>query len=453
VLQRYPGAVVVVSHDRAFLDRHANRIVELEMGQLTEYKGNYSEYVRQKAERSSQLAARRSTLDRQIAHVSRFIERFGAKATKATQARSRKKQLEKLVAERATLVEGPSRRGLKLRFPPAPRSGEIALRMEGVAKAYGENRVYESLDFELRRAERVALVGPNGAGQSTLLRMAAGALEPDAGTRELGHNAHSAFYAQHQLDALDASRSVYGEIEAGAQTEDVPRLRTLLGTFLFSGDDIEKRVAVLSGGEKARLALAKLLLLRANVLVLDEPTNHLDIQARDILTEALDQFTGTLLLISHDRHFIDALATRVVEVTRGPDGARLRSFAGNYSEYERRLEAEVSPEAAGPAETRRKSRRTAARDRERERAERRLREAASRAEEAIEATEREIEQLDWRAAEPEVARDGERMREISEKRAALQSSLHEHYQAWERAQLELERAADGDPRETLDAAR
>ena len=240
---------------------------------------------------------------------------------------------------------------MRVRFASGVRPGKVVLRMERVAKAYGEKVVYRSLDFELARGERVALVGPNGAGKSTLLRLAAGALEPDGGARELGHNVHCAFYAQHQVDALDARRTVLGELEHDALTDDVPRLRSILGAFLFSGDEIDKKVAVLSGGEKARLALAKLLLARANFLVLDEPTNHLDMEARDVLTQALADYDGTLLFVSHDRLFIDTLATRVVEITPGEDEARVRVFLGGYATYAEALErdAEAAAEAARPA--------------------------------------------------------------------------------------------------------
>jgi len=437
VLASYPGAVVVVSHDRVFLDRHTNRIAELEGARLSLYKGNYSGYVTQKALRLEDVEARRANLERAIAHKEKFVARFRY-GTKASQAQSRLKAIDKLQAELEELPEAAAQRKMRARFSAGVRPGEIVLRMERAAKAYGENTVYRSLDFELKRGERVALVGPNGAGKSTLLRLAAGALTPDRGARELGHNAHCAFYAQHQVDALDASRTVLGELEHEAKLDDIPRLRGILGAFLFSGDDVDKKVSVLSGGEKARLALAKLLLARANFLVLDEPTNHLDMDARDVLTEALAGYGGTLLFVSHDRLFIEALATRVVEITPGQGEARVRHFLGGYESYAAALakEAEPAPKqrssapkpaAAPPKPAKRK-----------DNAQRKLRERAEALEREIESLEAAVTRLDWLAADPEVAKDGERMREIAAERRAQKDKLDALYPEWERISAEAE---------------
>jgi ATP-binding cassette subfamily F protein 3 len=440
VLASYPGAVIVVSHDRAFLDRHVERILELEVGRATTYVGGYNAYVEAKAQRELELEARRRNLDRKIAHVESFVKRFGAKATKATLVNSRKKMLERLRAERAE-AEPTARAGraMRVRFPDPPRSGERALRLAGIAKAFGETRVYTSLDLEVRRGDRVALIGPNGAGKSTLLRLSAGVLPPDAGVREPGHNVHMAFYAQHALDALDPHRSVFEEIERDAPTALVPRLRGLLGAFLFSGDDIDKRVSVLSGGEKARLALARLLLQRANFLVLDEPTNHLDIHAQDVLIEALRGFGGTLMFISHDRTFINALANRVVEVTPGESGAQVRSFPGNYDDYERALARATE----GVADTARRdgAKRGPSPARRRPKAMFTLRRLESRSndlEAEIESTESELERNGWLSAEPGTASDGERMRALSEERQGLEATLAQLYADWEQTHVELE---------------
>jgi ATP-binding cassette subfamily F protein 3 len=438
VLDSYPGAVIVVSHDRTFLDRHVTRVAELSHARLTAYAGNYTAYLEQKVHRERELRSRRANLDRQIEHAQKFVERFGAKATKATQAESRKKKIAKLRQERDGLALAPERRRLKFRFKSVPRSGDIVLRLEAVSKAYATTRVYDGLDLELRRGERIALVGPNGAGKSTLLRIAAGLLPIDSGTRELGHNVTAAFYAQHQLDALDPSHTVLEEVESSAALAEVPRLRTLLGTFLFSGDDTLKKVSVLSGGEKARVALAKLLLGEANFLILDEPTNHLDLQAREVLQNALQQFDGTLLFISHDRSFINALANQVIEVLPGSDSAVLRRFAGDYDEYGRRLEAEEVSTAPVPRPARAKRGRETLESRQRQKRLRELRTRAGDAETAIEADEQELERLGWLSADPALTRDGERMRDLQKDRRGLEERLPTLYSEWETLTAQIE---------------
>jgi ATP-binding cassette subfamily F protein 3 len=345
--------------------------------------------------------------------------------------------LERLEAERADADPEPrDRRAMRVRFPEAPRSGERVLRLAGIAKSYGETVVYRALDLEVVRGERIALVGPNGAGKSTLLRLAADVLPAEAGLREPGHNVRVGFYAQHALQALDPDQTVLGEIGRTAALDQVPQLRGLLGAFLFSGDDVEKRVSVLSGGEKARLALAKLLLARPNFLVLDEPTNHLDIRAQDVLIDALQRFGGTQLFISHDRTFINALATRILEVTPGPDGACVRSFPGNYDDYARKLDAEeASLEAPGgsakpTAPRRRRAKPTFTL--------RRLQGRAGELERDIEASEAELERIGWLAADPAVARDGERMRALAGERQTLEAKLAVLYSDWERTSTEIE---------------
>jgi len=440
VLATYPGAVIVVSHDRVFLDRHANRIVELESERLTSYKGNYSAYVEQKALRLDDVEARRANLERAKAHKEKFVARFRY-GTKASQAQSRLKAIDKIQAQLDELPEAAAARKMRARFAPGVRPGEIVLRMERVAKAYGDNTVYRTLDFELKRGERVALAGPNGAGKSTLLRLAAGALTPDSGVRELGHNVHCAFYAQHQVDALEPSRTALAELESAAKLDDIPRLRGILGSFLFSGDDVEKKVSVLSGGEKARLALAKLLLARANFLVLDEPTNHLDMDAQDVLTEALADYGGTLLFVSHDRRFIEALATRVVEITPGAGEARVRTFLGGYEAYAEALarEAEPLPKKAAPKPSGvARAPRDDSAQRGRDKGKRKLRERSQALELEIESLEAAITRLDWLAAEPDTAKDGERMREIAAERRAQKEKLEALYPEWERISQELD---------------
>jgi ATP-binding cassette subfamily F protein 3 len=440
-LAAHAGGVVVISHDRAFLRRHANRVAELRDMRLRVFDVGYDQFVADEALRAEQLEAERAQQERKQAQTREFIERFRYKASKARQVQSRIKALEK----QAPVEAGPkAARAMRMRIPEPARAGEQVLRLEGIAKRYGEKAVYAGVDFGVRRGERVALVGPNGAGKSTLLRIGAGVLAPDAGERTLGHNVAVAFYAQHQLESLDPARSVLEELERVAALEDVPRLRGHLGAFLFSGDDVAKKVAVLSGGEKARVALAKLLLRPANFLVLDEPTNHLDLAAVEVLEDALAGYTGTLLLISHDRAFLDAIATRIVEVL---PGGVLNSWPGTYSEYETRkregaqpVNAPAGAQPAAAPEQQEKSERIAARARSKEQA--RERERAARRAAAL---EREIGELEERLAlltaqlgEPDVYRDGELVRAIEADRSELSAELARLYPEWEQALLVAE---------------
>jgi ATP-binding cassette subfamily F protein 3 len=329
---------------------------------------------------------------------------------------------------------------MRLRIPAPVRAGDVVLRLEGVHKSYGATVVYRGVDFLLRRGDRVALAGPNGAGKSTLLRIAAGVLGLDAGSRKLGHNVTVAFYAQHQLETLNGSRSVLAELESVASVEDVPRLRGHLGAFLFSGDDVQKQVSVLSGGEKARLALAKMLLRPSNFLVLDEPTNHLDVAACEVLEDALADYQGTLLFISHDRAFINALATRVVEVRDGV----LRDHTGNYEDFERSAAAPPAasqePSARAPAPAEQKEVRIAAReqDKQRVRQQVRARKRLAAVEQEIAQHESALEQLGWRLGDPEVHRDGAAVRALEAERGELRGKIEALYREWERLAAELE---------------
>jgi ATP-binding cassette subfamily F protein 3 len=343
-LERFPGAVIVVSHDRTFLRRQTNRIIELDgRGGFQLYEGGYDRYLEQRDLQRTELLARKVNQDRQIAEKERFITRFGAKASKARQAQSRVKALEKI--ERIE-IEPERGKSIRLRIPTPARSGECVLSLKNLTKRYGQDVIYDGVDFEIQRGEKVALAGPNGAGKSTLLRIAAAAIEFDSGERTLGHNVQLAFFAQHQLESLDANATVLEELARDAPIDDIPRLRSHLGALLFAGDDVDKKISVLSGGEKTRVAFAKLLLRPANLLILDEPTNHLDIAACEVLEEAFRAYEGTLLFVSHDRTFINALATRVVDV----DSGRLESHLGNYDTYlERR--ARMAAQAAESSTT------------------------------------------------------------------------------------------------------
>jgi len=339
-LQDYPYALVLVSHDRYFLDVTVGRVTEIAGFRLEEYAGNYSAFER---EREKRLALRRAAYERQqdeIRRVQRFIDRFRAKNTKAVQVQSRIRMLAKM--ERLAPPEA-TRRAIVVPQPPCPRSGKIALELRQVCKAYGDVPVFDRVDLRILRGSRVALVGPNGAGKSTLMRLLAGSEDPDRGERVVGHNLHAAFFAQDHGERLDPRRTVLAAVESAAPTDFVPQVRGLLGAFLFSGEEVEKLVGVLSGGERNRLALARLLVRPSNLLLLDEPTNHLDIASKDVLLEALRKYEGTVVFVSHDRHFVAALADHVVEV----GGGRLREFPGGYEDFLWKREQERLASAGG----------------------------------------------------------------------------------------------------------
>jgi ATP-binding cassette subfamily F protein 3 len=437
-LAAFRGGVVVVSHDRAFLRRHALRVAELAGGRLTLFPGGWDFYLEERERRREQAEAQRAAQDRKVAETERFIERFRYKASKARQVQSRIKALGKLERVEAP---GKSARRMRLAIPDPARAGAVPLELVGVHKAYGDQVVYRGVDLQIRRGEKVALVGPNGAGKSTLLRILAGVLPFEQGERRVGHQVQVAFYAQHQLDALDPRATVLGELERGAALEDHPRLRSHLGAFLFPGDDVQKKVSVLSGGEKARLALAKLLLRPSNVLVLDEPTNHLDVSACEVLESALIDYPGTLVVISHDRAFLNAVATRVIEVK----GGALREFPGNYDDYLRRVSGAVGGSAKGPDAPQDKSSEAARAASEARRQERRTAEKSRRRFSALEAeiAEREsaLEALTLRLSDPELWRDAEQARRLSADRDALRATLDGLYPEWERLAVLLEPAA------------
>ncbi|GMO17980.1 ABC-F family ATP-binding cassette domain-containing protein [Bradyrhizobium sp. TM233] len=324
-LHDYEGTLLMTSHDREFINRVISKVIEIDSGSLTTYTGDYEFYEQQRAQNEKQQQAQFERQQAMLAKEIKFIERFKARASHAAQVQSRVKKLDKI--ER---VEPPRRRqSVAFDFPPAPRSGEDVVALKNVHKGYGAKRIYDGLDFMIRRRERWCVMGVNGAGKSTLLKLVAGASEPDLGTVAVGGSVKMGYFAQHAMDLLDGEQTVFQSLEYAFPTAGQGSLRALAGCFGFSGDDVEKRCRVLSGGEKARLVMAKMLFDPPNFLVLDEPTNHLDLATKEMLITALADFEGTMLFVSHDRHFLATLSNRVLELT--PEG--IHQFGGGYTEY------------------------------------------------------------------------------------------------------------------------
>ncbi len=441
-LRDYPKAVVLVSHDRFFMDQVCPRTTEIWNQALTDYPCCYSRYLVEREERIARLTEAKRRQDEEIAKMEEFIARFRYKTDKAALVQSRIKQLEKI--ER--IVMPPERRRIHFTFPDPPRSGRVVLELEGITKAYGELTVLNGVSLTIERGEKISLVGCNGAGKTTLMRILAGE-GFGKGEMTVGANVVRDYFAQDQTSALNSDRTVYEELLSEAPYDRVPVLRDLLGAFLFSGDDVNKPVGVLSGGEKNRLALAKMLLRPSNLLLMDEPTNHLDLFSKDVLLDALRSFPGTVVFVSHDRYFVNGLATRTVEVRDGG----ITSFDGNYDYYLEKTRAGDSlPEKSGKSgsvEDKRRSEGKENRKKERflnrEEEKRRQREERvqlrrlAELEERIEQTEAELALLEHSMGEPGFYADPDRAKAGADTHASLTGSISALYEEWEALHLEV----------------
>jgi ATP-binding cassette subfamily F protein 3 len=327
-LNAYPHAVILVSHDRFFLDAVVTRIADLTLRTLTDYVGNYSDYLVEHHARIEALRKAKREQDEEVARVKMFIDRFRYQATKASQVQSRIKMLEKVVP-----VEVPAeRKKIHFDFPTCGKSGRTVLELKSARKAYGQHVVFGGVNVHIERGDRIALVGPNGTGKSTLMRMLSGEEAPDSGERVEGHNVVMQYFAQDEATRMDPNPTVYETLASGSPMQMVPAIRNILGGFLFSGDDVYKHVRVLSGGERTRLAVARMLLRPSNVLLLDEPTNHLDLDSKEVLLDALVDYGGTLVFVSHDRYFVERLATKIIEIA-GPGHGDVLVYPGTYKEF------------------------------------------------------------------------------------------------------------------------
>jgi ATP-binding cassette, subfamily F, member 3 len=340
-LGSYPYAVILVSHDRYFLDAVVTRITDLNLRKLTDYVGNYSKYVEQRDAMLERLRQAKRDQDEEVARVKMFVDRFRYQATKAAQVQSRIKMLEKVVP----IEVPPERKRIRFTFPTCAKSGRTVFELKHLRKSYGALTVFKDLSLHIERGDRIALVGPNGAGKSTLMRMLSGEEAPDSGTRTIGHQVVMEYFAQDEAIRLEPGLTVYETLAAGSPNDMVPAIRNILGGFLFSGDDVYKKAGVLSGGERTRLAVARMLLRPSNTLLLDEPTNHLDLDSKDVLLDALEDYGGTLIIVSHDRYFVEKLATKIIEIGHGEAAV----YPGTYAEFLWSKAQASTPTAQPPA--------------------------------------------------------------------------------------------------------
>ena len=434
-LSGYPGAVILVSHDRAFLDAVTNRTIEITVGTIEDYKASYSKYVELRKERRELQMAAYLNQKKMIEDTEKFIDRFRYKASKAVQVQSRIKQLDKV--DRIE-VEEEDTAAIHFRFPSAPRSGKVVITAEGVRKSFGEKVVLSKLDFMVERGDKIAFVGRNGEGKTTLSKIITGKLEHE-GAISLGHNVQLGYFAQNQADTLDPSLTVMETLEQVAGGTTTQQIRNILGAFLFGGEAVDKRVKVLSGGEKGRLAIARLLMQPVNLLVLDEPTNHLDMRSKDILKESLKQYDGTLILVSHDREFLDGLCNKVFEFKNGS----VREFPGGIFDFlqSRKLETlkqleqnkQASKKTEVPVIEQKKQINP-----EIEKQKKQLQTKIRNSEERIAQLESELEVLEAALADPETYADAKKSSDLLARHVTMKNELETAMQSWEAQVLQLE---------------
>ncbi|NNK14676.1 MAG: ABC-F family ATP-binding cassette domain-containing protein, partial [Desulfofustis sp.] len=454
-LQTLEGALVIISHDRTFLDRTTTQTWELSLGRLTTYKGNYSKYIEDKEERRR---IDKASYDNQQAHIRqtmRFVERFRAKSTKARQVQSKLKQLDRL--ERVELAE--EEHSISFSFPPAPHSGRDVLMAESIAKSYDTAQVFDGVDLHLQRGDKVAVVGVNGAGKSTLLKILAGQLRSDRGSIRMGTGVQLTYFGQHQAQELAPDYTVLESLSHVAGDMTMTRMRSLLGAFLFRGEEVDKKVSVLSGGEKSRLALARMIAVPANCMLLDEPTNHLDMLSQEVLQEAMRQYDGTIVVVSHNRYFVDRFVNKVLEIKNG----KATLFDGSVDEYIARQErlAQHQTEAAAPISA--EAGKQTNKDNQLSRKEKRRQEASKRerrrqlagpwlkklaeAEKKVENLELRKEKLESRLADPDLYQDTAGWSEVNKEYDDCNRRLDRWMNRWEEAQIkmdEIDSQANGD---------
>jgi ATP-binding cassette subfamily F protein 3 len=447
-LKNYNGSMVIISHDRTFLDKVTETIWELSFGRIDIYKGNYSYFLKERAERRAIEKGAYDNQQAKIKQTMRFVDKFRAKATKARQVQSRVKQLDKL--ERIELSEEESQ--IRFTFPPAPPSGRDVLTVKSVSKSYNGSRVFSEVDLLLNRGDKVAVVGVNGAGKSTFLKILAGQIEPDSGEVRLGSNVRLSYFGQHQAQELSPQLSVLDTMALSGEDMTVTRTRSLLGAFLFRGEDVDKKVSVLSGGEKSRLALAKMIAKPANCMLLDEPTNHLDMSSQDVLQEAMAQYDGTIVVVSHNRYFLEGFVNKVLEVRDG----NITLYEGNIAEYQAKQEllreeekGQAAQASQSESDTTKNSPDSQESRKDKKRQEAQLRQERSRragpwlnqlteAEKQVEFYEQQKEDIEALMADPELYSDERGWQKTSKEYEECKRRLDRWYEKWETAQEKID---------------
>ncbi|MEP7028620.1 MAG: ABC-F family ATP-binding cassette domain-containing protein [Candidatus Eisenbacteria bacterium] len=433
-LDDFHGGLVVVSHDRVFLDRVATTVNELDRGQMTEFATTFTGYLEERGARRERAEAQNEQLEKRVAGLTKFVERFGAKNTMASRAQSKRKMIEKLKKQHIVLPRKP--RSIRFSFPAPPHSGRTLVRMREASFGYDQREIFHDANLDIEKGDKIAIVGANGAGKTTLLRVIAGQLKERSGEREVPAHTKLAYFAQHAAEVLDGKLTVLESLEDVASMEWQPKLRGLLGSFLFEGDDVFKPVKVLSGGERQRVALARILLEPANLLLLDEPTHHLDLAGKEVLETALSTYPGAVLVVTHDRSLMASLATRIIEV----DGGRVRLYPGGYDDYEAARLARTSGAASmpppassskpAPAEAPAKAKAPAApakpahgEDKAARNARQKREKEAARLEQVIEVREGEVKEVEALLADPGVDADGPRSKELVKRYETLKAEV------------------------------